>query len=109
METDHSREQVREEALCIAQEGALGLHAPELLQEGEDYDLRIREPLYGLVASCVRVDPGVGVVGEAEQHGQGLFQGGERRGMLGVGNPGLLWSGSGRMVLFLLSIHATLI
>ena len=27
--------------------------------------------------------------------------------MLGSGHPGLLWSGSGRMAYFLLSIHAT--
>ena len=55
-ESHRAGEQVGEEALCIAQEGALALHAAQLLQEGESYDLRVRKPLYGLVASCLRVD-----------------------------------------------------
>lgn len=43
-------EQVREKSLGVSQEGALGLHAPQLLQESEGDDLRVREPLEPLVA-----------------------------------------------------------
>jgi hypothetical protein len=39
----HPGELVREEPLGIAQEGTLGLHAPQLLQEGEGKDLRAPE------------------------------------------------------------------
>src|SRR5215217_2883700 len=35
----HSGEKVREEPLCISQERAFALHSPQLLQEGEGYDL----------------------------------------------------------------------
>ena len=79
-----------------------------MLQEGERQNLGVRELLYGLVASpSLRVEGAVGVVDEAEQHGDRLFQGRERRGMLRSGHPGLLWSGVDRMAFFLLPIHAT--
>jgi hypothetical protein len=102
-------EEVNKETLEIAQEGAFALCAPELLKERQRQNLRVREPLETLVAVCVGIEKGVGIVDKTEQDGEGLFQGGERRGMLGLGHPELLWLGSGRMVFFLLSIHATLI
>ena len=77
MKTHYAREQVREESLGVAQEGALALHAPKLLQESEGYDLRIREPLEGLVAPPFRVEQRVGIVDEAEEDGQSLFRLGE--------------------------------
>jgi hypothetical protein len=80
----HPREQVREEPLGIAQEGMLGLHAPQLLQEGEGDDLRVREPLERFVAPPAWVEESVGVVDEAEQDGEGLFRSGEPLGMVGV-------------------------
>jgi hypothetical protein len=60
-------EQVGEEPLSITQEGALGFHAPKLLQEGEGYDLRVGEPLERLVVALpVGVEEVVGVVEEAQ-------------------------------------------
>src|ERR671921_2992249 len=41
----HPGEQVGEEPLGVAQEGAFALHASELLEEGEGDDLRVGEPL----------------------------------------------------------------
>ena len=79
---------MRKESLCVAQEGALRFHASQLLEEGESDDLlRIRKPLYGLVASsAVGIEQGIGVVYEAEEHGQSFFQVGEReRGYAQVG------------------------
>jgi hypothetical protein len=86
-------EQVGEEPLSIAQKGALGLHASKLLQEGKGYDLRVREPLYGFVASPFRVEEGVGVVDEAKQDGEGLFRSSEPLGMVGLGHQVLLREG----------------
>jgi hypothetical protein len=57
----HTGEQVREESLSVAQEGALALDATELLEERERDDLRVREPLERLVASSVWVEQRVGV------------------------------------------------
>jgi hypothetical protein len=54
----------------------------------------------------MRVEQCVGVVYEAEQHGQSLFQVGKRGGMLGVGHPTFL-SLRVRMALVVPSIHAT--
>ena len=74
MEPCHPREQVREEPLGISQEGAFALHAPQLLEQGEGDDLRVRKPLYGLVAvSAAGVEMDVSVVDEAEEDGEGLF------------------------------------
>jgi hypothetical protein len=57
-----------------------------------------------------RVEERVGVIDEAEQHGDRLFQEVTLPGILRSGHPKLLWSGVGRMTLFLHSpIHATLI
>jgi hypothetical protein len=70
--------EVREEPLGIPQERAFALHATKLLEESEGDHFRVRKPLYGLVASSAAgVEVGVGVVYEAEEHGQSLFQVGE--------------------------------
>jgi hypothetical protein len=89
-------EQVREKPLCIPQEGAFALHAPQLLQQGEGQDFGVRKPLYGLVASsAVGVEMSVGVVYEAEEDDQGFFRVGEAWGMVCVGHLFLL--GEGRL------------
>ena len=107
MQPRYSRKQVREESLGIPQKRAFTLHTPKLLEEGESDDLRIREVFEGFVApSAMRVEQCVGVVYEAEQHGQSLFQVGKRGGMLGVGHPTFL-SLRVRMALVVPSIHAT--
>jgi hypothetical protein len=107
MQPRYSGEQVGEEPLGIAQERAFALHAPKLLQEGEGDDLRIRKALYGLVASSAAgVEVTVGIIYEAEKHGQSLFQVGERVGMLGSGHPRFL-SSRVRMAPVVPSIHAT--
>jgi hypothetical protein len=59
-------------------------------------------------ASAVGVEQGVSVVYEAEEHGQSLFQVGERVGMLGMGDPRFL-SPRVRMAPVVSSIHATYI
>ncbi len=46
----HPGEQVREEPLRVSQERAFALHAPQLLEEGQGDDLRVRESLEGFVA-----------------------------------------------------------
>jgi len=91
----HPREQVRKEPLGVAQEGALALHAAQLLEERERDDLRVREPLERLVTLPVRVEMGVGVVDEAEEDGESLFREGEAWGMVGLGHLSLL--GEGRL------------
>ncbi len=48
----HDGEQVREEPLDVAQEGALALDSPELLEQGEGQHLGVRELLERLVASA---------------------------------------------------------
>jgi hypothetical protein len=97
----HPREQMREKSLGIAQERALALDAPQLLQEGERDDLRVRKALYGLVVPSFRIENGVRVVDEAEKHGDRFFQADELWGMLGLGHPVLLWTGRSRMASFL--------
>lgn len=97
-----------EEPLGIAQEGPLALGAPKLLEERKGKDLRIRELLERLVALAPWVDEDVGVVDEAEQDGDRLFQGGEGEGMLGLGHPKFLSSGV-RMAPVLQANHATFI
>jgi hypothetical protein len=60
--------------LCLAQEGAFTLHPSELLEESEGDHFRVREAIYGLVASStVGVEHRVSVVYEAGEHGQSLF------------------------------------
>jgi hypothetical protein len=71
VEPRYPRKQVREEPLGIPQKRAFALHVPKLLEEDEGDDLRIRKPLYGLVASSIRVE--------------------QRVGMLGSGHPGFGW------------------
>jgi hypothetical protein len=46
-----AREEVDEETLGVAQEGAFALHTPQLLKEGDGYDLRVGELLERLVAA----------------------------------------------------------
>ena len=107
VESRYPRKQMRKESLCVAQEGALRFHASQLLEEGESDDLRIRKPLYGLVASsAVGIEQGIGVVYEAEEHGQSFFQVGKRGGMLGLGHERFL-SSRVRMAPFVPLIHAT--
>ena len=57
-----------EESRRVPEEGPLALHAPELLEEGEGEDLGVREPLERSVVLSPRVEEGIGVVDEAEQH-----------------------------------------
>jgi hypothetical protein len=102
----HAREQMDKEPLEVAQEGALGLHAPQLLEERQGEDLGVGELFERLVALPPRVEQCVGVVDEAEQEGECLFQGSEGGGMLWMGHPRYLSSGS-RMAFFVPSIHAT--
>ena len=106
MHSHYSGEQVREEALGVSEEGPLALHAPKLLEEGEGEDLRVRELLERPVAPSVGVEPLVGLIDEAEKHGDRLFQGRRRRGMLDLGHPRFIWSRV-RMASVLSSIHAT--
>jgi hypothetical protein len=54
----------------------------------------------------VRVERGVSVIYEAEEHGQSLFQVNERGGKLGLGHPRFL-SLRVRMAPVVSSIHAT--
>jgi hypothetical protein len=108
VKTHDPGEQVREEPLGIPEERALALDAPELLEERQGQDLGVRESLYGFVALGLRVEMGVGVVGEAEKHGHGVFRSGEPFGMVKAGHLVLLVVGS-RMALVVPSIHATLI
>jgi hypothetical protein len=95
MKPHHTGEQVREEPLGVAQEGAFALHATELLEECEGDDFRVGEPLYGFVASSTGVEMDVSVVYEAEENGEGLFRLGEAWGMVGLGH--LLLLGEGRL------------
>jgi len=95
MKSRHPWEQVGEEPLCIPQEGALALHAPQLLEQGEGDDFGVRKPLYGLVASSAGVEMGVGVVYEAEEDDQGIFRVDKAWGMVGLGH--LLLLGEGRL------------
>ena len=107
VEPYYPRKQMREEPLGIPQERALALHAPKLLEEGQSDDLRIREVFEGFVAlSAVGVEQRVGVIYEAEKHGESLFQVVERVGMLLLGHPRFL-SLRVRMAPFVPSIHAT--
>ncbi len=83
----HPGEQVREEPLRLWQERAFALPAPQLLEEGQGDDLRVRESLYGFVApSAMGVKVGVSVVDEAEEALTVLFCLGEAWGMVGSGH-----------------------
>jgi hypothetical protein len=85
---------VREEAFAVAQEGAFALHTPQLLEERQGDDLRVRKPLYGFVASsAVGVEMDVSIVHEAKEDGKGLFRLGEAWGMVDVGHLLLLCEG----------------
>jgi len=60
---------------CVPQERTFALHAPQLLEERQGDDLRVREALEGFVASSTGVEMSVGgVVDEAEEDGKGLFR-----------------------------------
>jgi hypothetical protein len=99
---------VGEEALGVAQEGALALRAQQLLEERQGKDLGVREPLGRLVGSPVGVEVSVGIVDEAEKRGHSLFNGGEGEGMLRLGHPRFPSPGI-RMAPVLQANHATLI
>jgi hypothetical protein len=85
---------VREEPLGLAQEGLLALHAPKLLEEGQRQDLRVREALERGVALAARVEETVDLVYETEENDDGLFRAVEVWGMVWLGHPALLWSGT---------------
>ena len=101
-------EEVNKETLGVAQEGAFAFYASKLLEERKGKDLRVREPFERLIAVRARVEQRVGIIHEAEQGCDRLFQGGEGGSMLSVGYPRFLSSGV-RMASVLPSIHATLI
>src|SRR5215210_454269 len=101
-----AREEVDKETLEVAQEGAFALGAPQLLEECQGDDLRVRELLERGVALPPRVEEGVGVIHEAEQDRDRLFQRSEGGSMLRVGHPRHLSLGI-RMAPFLPLIHAT--
>ncbi len=107
-EAEHPGEQVREEPLGVAQEGAFALDAAQLLEEGEGQDFGVREPFERSVAVAFRIEEAVGVVDEAEQDDDRLFRPVEPWSKVSEGHLLLLVEGS-RMALVLLSIHATLI
>src|SRR3712207_9031675 len=86
----------------VPQEGAFALHPPQLLEECQSDDLRVRKPLYGFVASsATRVEQRVSVVDEAEEDGQSLFRPSEASGMVGLGHLLLLREGRLLMAPFL--------
>jgi hypothetical protein len=74
MEADDLGEEVAEKAGDLAQEGALGLHAPKLLEDGEGDHFGIREPLEGSVEIRLRVEDSITVVDLAEQSDDRFFQ-----------------------------------
>ncbi len=90
-----------EEPLEVPQEGAFALHPTKLLEEGKRDDLRVGEPLEGLLAAGVGIEQRVSIVYEAEEGDDRLFRSVEASGMVLVGHPELLWSGVGRRALFL--------
>jgi hypothetical protein len=108
MKPRHPREQVSEEPPNIPQERAFAFYAPQLLEERQRQYLRVRKLLEGFVAFAARVEAGVSVVHEAEEHDDRLFNGAQGGGMLASGHPRFLSSGS-RMASVVPSIHATLI
>jgi hypothetical protein len=99
------REQVREESLGVPQKRALRLHAPQLLEECQGDDLRVRKALYGFVVSSAGVEMGVSVVDETEEDGEGLFRIGEAWGMVGLGHLLLLREGRLLMAPFYLATN----
>ena len=104
----YAREQVRKEPLGVAQERAFALYPSELLEEREGDDLGVRKPLYGLVLSRTGVEQRIGVIYEAEEHGESLFQVAERVGVCwGRAIRGSFREGSDGPVVP--SIHATII
>lgn len=108
MHTYHSREEVGEEPLHVAQERAFALHASQLLEERQGKNLGVRKPLERLVGSPIGVEMIIDVIDEAEKYGHGLFQGGEGESMLRMGHPEFLSPGI-RMPPVLQANHATLI
>jgi hypothetical protein len=95
-----------EEPLGVAQKGAFALGAPQLLEERQGDDLRVRELLERGVALPLRVEEGVSVIHDTEQDRDGLFQRGEGGSMLRLGHPRFLSLGD-RMTFVVSSIYAT--
>src|SRR4051812_16429925 len=77
---------MREEAGDIAQERALALHAPQLLEEGQSHYLRIGDLLEDRIAPSLGVEVAVGVVYHAEQDRNRLLQEARWRGILWFGH-----------------------
>src|SRR5215210_2914058 len=94
MQPHHPRKQVRKESLGVAQERAFTLHTTQVLEERQGKHLRVGELLERVVAKPAWIEEGVGVVYEAEQYGDCLFQGVESGSMLRMGHPRFLSSGS---------------
>src|SRR5215212_6638589 len=92
-EADHTGEEMGEEPRSVAQEGALTLYAPQLLKQGEGYDLRVRQLLQARVAPTVGVNVLVDVVHQAEQNGHCLVELGGSAGVLELVHRGLLGMG----------------
>lgn len=84
-----------EEPLDVTQERARGFNAPKLLEECEGQNLRVREPLQGLLATAAGIKEAVGVAGETEEHGHGLFRAGEAWDKVGGAICRSLWWGVG--------------
>jgi hypothetical protein len=80
MKPRHPREQVSEEPPNIPQERAFAFYAPQLLEERQRQYLRVRKLLEGFVAFAARVEAGVSVVHEAEEHDDRLFNGAQGGG-----------------------------
>jgi hypothetical protein len=91
----------------VAQERAFALHAPQLLEERQRDDFRVREAFYGFLAPSTGVEESVSVVEEAEEHGEGLFRLQETWGMVGLGHLSLLGEGRLRWPPIPYQIHAT--
>lgn len=66
-----------EKASGLAQGRAFGLDAPQLLEECEGHNLRIRKLFEGSVLLAFGIEDSVSVVYETEQDGDRLFQEGE--------------------------------
>jgi len=99
-----SGEQMREKPFDVAQEGTLGLNSSKLLQEGEGYNLRVRELLQGFVMLRFRIEDLISVVYDTEQNDDRLlhlFREHRVWGKLGLGHLKLLWTGNALMALVL--------
>jgi hypothetical protein len=102
VKTHYAREQLVEKPPRVAQKRPRGFHSTKLLHQSKGKDLGVRESFERAVAARLWVYLSVSVVHETEQSCHGVFQRGWFWGMVILGHPKLLWSGSGWMALFLL-------